>query len=191
MQQFLASDVIYSQRVQPYIRDALDAAGITGQQISGSRSLPNLGWLDVDAIAAVLGSKRAAGGKGASRTPAPGLHGHGLLSVAVGNTTLTDQTNRLTASGNVTFTVKFANQGDNNEEDVTVKVTVRPSGGKAIVKQKRINQTTAKQEVTANIALGQAPPIGTPSQIIVEILKVPGEVNTDNNKQTYTAIFQR
>jgi hypothetical protein len=193
MQQFLASDVIYSQRVQPYIKSALDDAGITGQRIAGSKSLPDIGWLDKDQIASVLGAKRAAGGTGGNATPAPGTHGHGLTSVAIGQTTLQPDgaTNRIPAGGNPTFNIKFQNQGENDEADVTVRVTVKPSTGKSIVVPKKVNQTTAGEPVEVNIPLGQAPPIGVPVTITVEILKVPGEKNTDNNKSTYTAIFER
>jgi hypothetical protein len=193
MQNFLASDVIYSQRVQPYIRDALDSAGITGQRIANSQSLPDLGWLTVGNIATVLDAKRAGGGRGASATPAPGLHGHGLTSVAVGTTTLQPDpaTNRIPAGGNVTFDVKFQNQGQNDETDVVVKVTVKPSAGRALVAQKSVNQTKAGAAAEVQIPLGQAPPIGEPATITVEIGKVPGEKNLDNNKQTYTAIFTR
>ena len=37
MQAFLASDVVYSQRVAPLIKDALDKNDVKGQQIAGSR----------------------------------------------------------------------------------------------------------------------------------------------------------
>ena len=39
--------------------------------------------------------------------------------------------------------------------------------------------------------LGTAPPIGTPVRVTVTVAKVPGEVKTDNNTQTYTVIFTR
>jgi hypothetical protein len=192
MQQFLASDVIYSQRVQPFIKDALDDAGISGQRIAGSDSLPDIRWLQKDQIADVLDAKRAQGGTGSNPNPAPGSHGHGLTSVAVGQTALnTTGTNHIPAGGNPTFNVKFQNQGENNETDVTVRVTVKPSSGTAIVVPKKVNQTTAGEPVEVNIPLGQAPPIGVPTTITVEVLKVPGEKNTDNNKATYTAIFDR
>jgi hypothetical protein len=193
MQQFLASDVIYSQRVQPGIRDALDSAGVTGQRIVGSQSLPDLGWLQVSSIAGVLDAKRAGGGQGASSKPAPGLHGHGLISVAVGSTTLQPDpaTNRIPAAGNVTFTVKFQNQGENDETDVLVKVSVKPSTGRAITQQKRVNQTKAGTEATVAIPLGQSPPVGEPAVITVQVAKVPGEKNLDNNQQKYTAIFTK
>jgi hypothetical protein len=192
MEALLASDVVYSQRVQANIISALEADGIGGQRIVDSRALPDIGWLDKDNIAAVLNAKRAGGGTGASSAPAPGTHGHGLTSVSVGNVTLNTQgTNHIPAGGNPTFNVKFQNQGENDEAGVTVRVTIKPQSGKAIVVPKKINQTKAGTPAEVNIPLGQAPPIGTPSTITVEVLKVPGEKLVDNNKATYTAIFER
>src|SRR5436190_8281893 len=65
MQAFLSSDVIWSQRVAPLIKEGLDGSDITGQTTPISRSLPNLGWLDPATVAARLGAKGAAGTTGA------------------------------------------------------------------------------------------------------------------------------
>ncbi len=53
MQMFLASDVVYSQRVAPLIVDALDDNDLHDQAVSPSKFLPNIGWLD----AAKVGNK--------------------------------------------------------------------------------------------------------------------------------------
>jgi hypothetical protein len=192
MQAFLASDVVYSQRVVPYIDEALRDAGVGGQRISQSRFLPDIGWLDVDNVAGALGANRAAGGKGSSATPAPGLHGHGLLSVSIGSLTLQPggPVNRPPASSNPTFLVKFQNQGDNDEQNVVVRLQVK-GAGKTITQRKTINQTKSKQPAQVSIPLGQAAPVGQPVTISVVIEKVPGEENTDNNKSSYTALFTR
>ena len=53
----------------------------------------------------------------------PGLHGHELNSVSVGGTTLqTGSTNSIPASPAPTFTLNFANTGQNTETNVTCKV---------------------------------------------------------------------
>jgi len=44
MEIFLASDVIYSQRVAPLIQQTLAADGVQGQSTTTTRFLPNLGW---------------------------------------------------------------------------------------------------------------------------------------------------
>jgi hypothetical protein len=190
MQAFLASDVVYSQRVAPSIKDALDENGVKGQQISGSQFMPNVSWLSPQFVASSLG--RSAGATGTTGQPAPGLHGHGLTSTSVGATALQPEApgvvNRVPASANVAFTVKFANQGDNDETNVKVSLKVS-GGGKNIAQTKTISQTKAKTESTVTIPLGQAPPVGQATTVTVNVEKVPGETNTDNNHSSYTVIF--
>ncbi len=193
MSALLASDVIYSQRVAPLIKQALDGASISGQNIATSNFLPSVAWLNVDQVAGRLGAQRAGGGRGASSEPAPGTHGHGLESVAVGTTTLQPggAVNRVQAGSNVSFTVKFANQGENDESDVRAIVRIRAPSLKTLSTTKTINQTKAKTSSTVTVALSNAPPIGTPVTVEVEVRPVPGEKVTDNNKSTYTVLFQR
>jgi hypothetical protein len=189
MQKLLSSDVIYSQRVAPLIKQELDANDITGQTIAGSKFLPNLGWLNPDTVAARIGGTGTSGNKTATT---PGPHGHGLVSVAVGDVTLQPQpaVNRIPAGSDTTFLVTFQNQGASDETDV--KVTVRISGaGSPIVVNKTVPQTVAGANAEVEIPLGQSPPIGTPVTIKVTVNKVPGEQKTDNNTADYTALFTR
>jgi hypothetical protein len=188
-QSFLASDVVYSQRVAPLIKEALDDAGIAGQTIATSRSLRDLAWLSPDVVAERLGSS---GGSGSGRdSVAPGLHGHGLESVSVGETTLQPEgTNRIAVAGGVTFGVTVANQGDNNEKNVRVTVTVR-GAGRPITVNRTVPSTEAKQSAEVSIPLGQTPPIGQAATVEVVVARVPGEEKTDNNRQRYTVLFTR
>jgi len=190
MQAFLASDVVYSQRVIPYIKETLDSNGIGGQQIATSSFLPGLSWLSP----AYVGSKVNArvGGRSPNGTPAPGTHGHGIDSVSIGGVTMqtSPAVNRIPAGSNPTVDVKFSNQGQNDEIDVRVLVAIT-GGGKPITATKTINQTKAGTPAEAQIPLTTAPPIGTPVTVKVQVVGVPGEKNLTNNKAQYTAIFQR
>jgi hypothetical protein len=191
MQQFLASDVVYDARVLPLIQEGLAEKEIGGQPTQDSQFLPSLEWLDPSFVADRLGAE----GGGNSRPtgePAPGLHGHGLVSVSVGDLTLQpgETANRIPASSNITFNVVFQNQGENDEQDVTVQIRIEGDGEK-ISARKRVEQTKAGAQVEVAVPLAQAPPIGTPVTITVSVGKVPGEEKTDNNTQTYTAIFTR
>lgn len=191
MQQFLASDVIYDARVRPLIAETLAEKEIGGQELQDSQFLPSLEWLDANVVADRLGAE----GGGNTRRPgeiAPGLHGHGLVSVTAGDVTLQpgENANRIPASSNLTFNVEFANQGENDEQDVNVAVRIE-GDGERITGRKRVDATKAGTNAEVAIPLTQAPPIGTPVTIEVEVGKVPGEEKTDNNSQTYTAIFTR
>ncbi len=190
MQAFLASDVVYSQRVAPLIRDGLDKAGVSGQAIAGSRFIPDVSWLAPATVAAKLG-RSAGGAAGTSGPVAPGLHGHGIVSVTAGDVTLQPggAVNRVPASADG-ITVNFANQGDNDERNVKVGLRVS-GGGKTITQNKTIGQTKSKTDATVTIPLGQAPPVGQAATVVVSVAPVPGEKNTTNNRSQYTVIFTR
>jgi hypothetical protein len=190
MEVLLASDVVYSQRVAPLIKQALDSNGVTGQQIVTSRFVRDLGWLDPGTLGDRLGVP--GGGSTSSGAIAPGTHGHGLVSTVVGGVTLQPggTANRITASTNPTFTVSFQNQGSNDERGVTVQLKIT-GAGKPITVRKTVDQTKAGATVALPIPLGQSPPVGTPVTVSVSVLPVPGEKKTDNNSSTYTAFFTR
>ena len=192
MQAFLAADVVYNRRAAALVKQVLDDNDIGGQVIQSSSYLQNLGWLQPSTVARRINAQAGRGaGDGAATEPAPGLHGHGLLSVAVGDVTLQPgEPNRITASSNVTFNVKVANQGDNPESEVRVRVRIRGAGDPISV-QKVVDQTAAKTEATVAIPLGQAPPIGEAVTVVAEVLPVPGEKNTNNNAQSFPALFVR
>jgi hypothetical protein len=193
MQTFLASDVVHAERVAPLIRDALDSNDVKGQQIAGSRFMNDISWLAPATVASRLGRSAGGAGTGTSATPAPGLHGHGLVGTTIGAVALQPAApgvvNRVPSSSNPTITVKFANQGENDESNVKVSVSVKATGAKAITATKTIGQTKSGTESTVNIPLGAAPPAGSPTTLSVLIAKVPGEKKTDNNRSSYTVIF--
>jgi hypothetical protein len=193
MQAFLASDVVYAQRVAPLINDALNKNGVKGQTIAGSRFMTDVSWLAPATVGSRLGRSAGGSATGSSATAAPGLHGHGLVGTTIGAVALQPTApgvvNRVPYSANPTITVKFANQGDNDESNVKVSVSVKATGAKAITATKTIGQTKAKTESTVNIPLGQAPPAGAATTLSVVIAKVPGEKKTDNNRSSYTVIF--
>jgi hypothetical protein len=187
MQYFNASDVVYKARVAPLIKEALDDNGVTGQRIPDSQFMGNVAWLSAPFVAQRIGATAGA----PNQPPAPGLHGHGLTSVSVGDNTLQPGgvVNRVPATGRITFHVVFQNQGDNDENDVRVNVTVRGSG-KTITARKTVAQTKAGSQAEVDIPLGQTPPIGT-ATVQVSVAPVRGEQKTDNNRQSYTVIFTR
>jgi hypothetical protein len=195
MQTFLASDVVHAERVAPLIRDALDKNNVKGQQIAGSRFMTDISWLAPATVAAHLGRSAGGGTGGTSGTVAPGLHGHGLAGTSIGAVALQPEApgvvNRVPWSGNPTITVKFANQGDNDESNVKITASVKATTGKAITVTKTIAQTKAKATAAVNIPLGAAPPAGVPTTLTVVIAKVPGEKTTSNNRSNYTVIFVR
>jgi hypothetical protein len=189
MQLFYASDIVYKYRVRPAVEQALENAEVEGQSVADTNFFPSVGWLDAGQVAPRLGATLSAARRGGP--VAPGSHGHGITSVTVNGTELSaDEANRIPAGANLTFTVRFQNQGDNDETGVVAKVSIEGSGS-PVTAQATVPQTSEGSEASVDIPLRQAPPIGTPVTINVSIDPVPGEKMVDNNKESYPALFSR
>ncbi|HEU4975119.1 MAG TPA: hypothetical protein VFT50_08515 [Baekduia sp.] len=191
MQSFLASDVVYSQRVRPLIQETLADNGVTGQDVASSHFLRGFGWLDLQQVGNTLNPDAGAGTGRKPGEPTPGTHGHGLVSVSAGGVDLVPggtAVNRVPASAPIEFDVTLANQGENDESDVKVTVKVA-AGGAPITVTKRLDQTTAGQNAEVALQLTKVPPRNTSAKVTVTIEPVPGEKVTDNNTATYTVLF--
>ena len=191
MQEFLASDVLIRTRVTPLIRDALAKNDVVGQAATTKGFLPGFSWLQPSFVADQLGTRLTSTGKGGSRQIAPGLHGDGLTSTTVNGVTLqpAPTANRVSLSGDLTFVVEFANQGDNTEFDVPVQVTLRGGSGKDITGKNTVNTIAAGETATVNIPLSRKPSADVYT-VNVEVKPVPGEKKTDNNRSTYNVLFE-
>jgi hypothetical protein len=185
METFLASDVIYSQRVVPLIHQTLVTNGIH-EGTQGGRFLPNLGWLETNTVVERLTGQAKSG---SSAAVTPGTHGSSLVGLAVGTNSLQPEPtlNHIAGGGNPTFTVTVENTGESAESNVKVEVDVT-AAGKQLKASKAINSTQPGQKVNVEIPVGGVP-LGVASKIQVDVAGVPGETNTENNKNTYLAIF--
>jgi hypothetical protein len=192
MQEFLASDVIYNQRVLPELKSETAKQGLTDEvTFQQSRFLLDLGWLSPTTVADRMSRIRS--GTGSSGTVAPGLHGTGLGPVTVkpgGQTLSPGAAAQLKVSPNTTFDVQVMNQGENDEKQVRVRLTMT-GAGKPIVVTQTIPSIAAGETATASIPLAATPPTGLPVTIKVEALPVPGEKNTTNNRAEFSAVFTK
>jgi hypothetical protein len=188
MESFLASDVVYSQRVAPLIQQTLSGAGIHEPTPATSNFLPNLGWLEPTTVAARLGGKSPS--STTNGTVAPGTHGHSISGVSVGATTLqpAPAVSHVKGGANPTFTVKVENGGSNAETNVKVEVTVT-SGGKQIKGSHVINKTEAGSTVPVDIPV-EGITLNVASSVTVYVQPVPGESNTENNRGTFDVVFE-
>lgn len=187
MQLFYASDLLYRYRVAPAMGSALEEAEVEGQDVQATNFFPTIEWLDSTKLAPRLGATISAGRRGGP--VAPGSHGHGLTSVSVNGTALDSETaNRIAAGASLSFNVRFQNQGENNENGVVVKVSIEGSGA-PVTAQATLPQSSAGSEASVDVPLTNAPPINQPVQINVSVEPVPGEEKTDNNRQSFPALF--
>jgi hypothetical protein len=187
MEMFLASDVIWSQRVAPLTEEVLTNGGITGEHTQGTQFLPNLGWLEPKTVQARLSGQPASSGQSSQVTP--GTHGSSLLGVSVGSTTLepSPTLNHISGGANPTFTVKVEDSGSNPETGVKVEVSVT-AGGHDYKASHVINKTEPGATATVDIPV-EGVPQGAAARITVYVQPVPGETNAENNKGTYLAVF--
>jgi len=189
MEIFLASDVIYSQRVVPLIQQELAANGIHELSTASSRFLPNLGWLETNTVQARITGQ--ASGSSQSNQNVTGNHGSALVSVAVGTTTLAPEPtiNHISGGGSPTFTVTVENSGEFPETNVKADITVT-AGGKQYKASHAINKTEPGKKVNVEIPVSGIP-LGVAAKVEVNIEAVPGENDLENNKATYLAIFSQ
>jgi hypothetical protein len=184
MEIFLASDVVYSQRVAPLVQQALSAGGVSRQSTPASRFLPNLGWLQTSTVQAKLTGASSSG----TGAVAPGTHGHSLKGVSVGTNTLAPSPTLNHVSGaNPTFTVMVENAGSNPETSVKVDVSVT-SEGKTLSASHLIDKTEPGSTTNVDIPVTGVT-LGAASRVSVNIEPVPGETATENNKGSYLVIF--
>ena len=189
MEIFLASDVIYSQRVAPLIQQTLTAHGIDGLVGSPSRFVPNLGWLEpASALARITGQ---ASSSSSSTGLAPGTHGSALLGVSVGANALQPEPalNHISGGSNPTFTAIVEDSGENQETDVKVQVTVT-AAGKQYKASHVINQAQPGSKYNVEVTVVGVPQ-GVAAKVETYVEPVPGETNVENNKGTFLAIFAK
>ncbi len=187
MEIFLASDVIYSQRVAPLIQQTLAADGIQGLSTQATRFLPNIGWLEPTTVLARI-TGQSSGSSPEGQVPA-GHHGSALKGVTVGANTLEPEPalNHIGGGANPTFTAQVEDAGEFPETNVTVNATVT-AGGKQFKASHVIEKTEPGKTASANISVTGVP-LGVASKIEVQVEPVPGETNHEGTKNTYLAIF--
>jgi hypothetical protein len=192
MRLFLASDVIYSQRVRPNLTHPLKHEKLLRDvNVPNSRFLPDLQWVRPTVVARAL--QGLGSGTGTGGPVAPGLHGTTLVGVTAkpGGETLTEAgATSIAVSPKLSFEVTVQNGGENDERDVVVQLSIT-GAGKPIVREQTIPAIAAGEEKVVTIPLAATPPLGRPVTIRVNIKPVPGEENTDNNHASYPAIFTR
>jgi hypothetical protein len=187
MEIFLASDVIYSQRVAPLIQQTLSENGIHGQSTTPSRFLENLGWLEGTTVYARLTGQPASS---SSSGVAPGHHGSVLKGVSVGTKTLEGEPalNHISGGSSPTFTVMVENDGEFPETDVKVDLTVT-AAGKQLKASHVIDTTEPRKTVNVEIPVPGVP-LKVASKVEAQIEPVPGETNHEGTKGTFLGIFE-
>ena len=189
---FDASDVLFTQRYLPMLYKTIKDQGLASDvpipdPLRSPRGfLPSIDWLRPATVASQLTGTASATGPAT-----PGLHGTGLAAVTVqpsGTALSTAGTTDIPAKNGLSFDVQVQNQGQNDEKNVTVQLSIS-GAGKPISVDQQINTIAQGQTATASVPLPSLPPTGRPVTITVTVKPVPGEKKLDNNTQKYQAIF--
>ncbi len=175
-----SSDFLYSMMVQSRLQDVLEAKGITGSEVPASQFVPEgTLWLSDSQIDSALGGSGTVGEADDNLT-----HGSGLIGSSINGTDLlADGTTVITAEGTPEISVQFQNQGDADESDVVITVTV----GDAAPLTKTVPSIASGATETVTIPLTPTPT--GPTTIEVEVKAVPGEQALENNSASYSVDF--
>jgi hypothetical protein len=179
MQTLLASDVVYETVVRPEVDGVLADNGISGDDLPKSTFLADEKWLEESEVSDALGAISGPSGSATS-----GVHGLGLIGVAVNGSELVEG-GATTVSGEegVEVEVTVQNQGESTENGVAVSVTVEGNTLKG-----EIDELAAGEEGTATIPLTPTP--SGEVTLEVEAEPVAGEQVTENNEATFTLLVE-
>jgi hypothetical protein len=183
----IASDVIWDDQFEEPAKAELRRQDIQGVNVPDSNFFQNPSLSTSTAMRAVW--QRVRGGA-TTGTPAPGAHGHNLVSVRVrgGSTLSPDDLNEIVATTDLSFQVAFENSGDSTETGVQVTLTIQKSP-EPIVRRQTVDITEPNQERTVVFRNISNVPFVRRTQLQVEVNEVPGEQNLSNNTAAYPVIF--
>jgi hypothetical protein len=197
-----ASDIMYSDRAQPLINEALAKAGVAGT-VPKSPFLPDITWIVPQTLAQrMLGYVPTS--LGGSKPPAGTLVGHHLVGVSVQSssgalTPLVSGINKLpyTTAG-ITFVLTLENAGDLAEHGVITKVYFTKAGVNTGCLTKTNAIETTDPGTTYHSPILFAPTCSTFTGLLnqvlsmtAEVVPVIGETDKSNNFQSYDVEFER
>ena len=185
MQAFLASDVVYSQRVIPYIKETLDSNDIGGQQIATSSFLPSLGWLEPRRPSASQLNARRRRPQPRTGRPRRARTATASTRSSIGGEALqpSPAVNRIPAGAGPDVRREVHQPGRERRDRRPRAGRASPASGKPITADaRRSTRRRPARPPRRRSRSDTSPPIGTPVTIKVQVVGVPGEKKLDNNK---------
>jgi hypothetical protein len=184
-----ASDVVWEQLYRVPATLQLQNQRVKGVVIPSSQFVANPDIVSARSFALLM---QRLGGASTGGTPS-GKHGDGLVSVRVtpqGSDLSASTPTTVKVSADLSFLVTVENSGDFQETAVKVTLTI-DAGGTPIRKLQTIPLITPGQQQTVKFTGFDVPPsaFGTRATVTVVVVKVPGEVNLDNNRASYPVFF--
>jgi len=186
-----ASDVVWEQLYRIPATLELQDQGVKGVVIPGSQFVSNPDLVSARSFNILLTTRL--GGASTGGTPT-GKHGDGLLSVRAtphGTDLSTSGPTTVTVSSDLAFVATVENSGNFQEVNVPVTLTVTAGGKQIYRKQTPVSLIAPTEQKTVSFTGFDVPPaaFASPATVTVVVGRVPGEVNTSNNKATYSVLF--
>jgi hypothetical protein len=189
-----ASDLVWTELFKLPATQAMTRAGVRGVIAPPSEMITNAEVItprSFDVVYSRLNATNSTTGK------VTGLHGSELVSTsAVAGSSVKQLSpsgqNNVQVSSNLVLRVAFKNAGNFQEVNVPVTLTVTAVSQKPVVTQKKhVSSVEAGHTATVDFGNLSLPTqaFGANATIQVEVGKVPGEQNLDNNKATYAVFF--
>jgi hypothetical protein len=186
-----ASDIVWSELVRQPATDTLTRLGVTGLIVPASQFVTNAEDVSSRSFAVVFARLGATSGGTVT-----GLHGSALVgtqAVGGGKTVTLSPSSPATVdvSADLVFRVTFVDSGNYPEVKIPVRLAVVVSGQKVYTKTQTVPQILAKRQQTVSFGNVQLPPaaFGHTSSVQVDVGKVPGEKQLDNNHAAYPVFF--
>ncbi|MGZ4395842.1 MAG: hypothetical protein ACXVZ2_10825 [Gaiellaceae bacterium] len=183
-----ASDIVWDQLYRLPSTQEMKAQGVTGVVVPASHFISNLDLVSARSFGLLLTRLT-----GASVGTPSGKHGDALNSVVAnpgGVRLSTSSATTVKVSAGLTFVATVEDSGNYNEVNVPVTLTITV-GKKTIKKRQEILLIQPAQTATASFGNFQLPTnaFGARATVTVNVGAVAGEINTSNNRASYTVFF--
>lgn len=197
-QRLRASDIVYSDSFVLTARNVLTADEVTGLSIPESIFVSDPEFESPKSIELMLARLATRGGSSVSGNKATKatdgkLHGNGVQAVVVspsGQTLSADVTTEIKASDNTSFEVTVQNQGEAQETQVPVTVTIKGTSSEPQKLSGTIERIDPGQTAALKLSLKDVPTFGEILTVTVQVGAVAGEKNLDNNAASFPVLFK-
>jgi hypothetical protein len=185
-----ASDVVWQQLYTQPATERLKEQSVTNVIIPASTIVDNPDQVSARSFTLLL---QRLGGASTGGTPS-GKHGDGVVGTRVTPQGLNldpANANTVKVTRDLAFSVTIENSGDFQEVNVPVTLTIDIGSGKPIVQHDTVAAIASGQQQTVTFTGFDisASAYGAKSTVTVFVAPVNGEVNTSNNKSTYSVFF--
>jgi hypothetical protein len=188
-----SSDVLYADSFQTAARKVLADQKVDGITVPDSVFATDPEFSSPKAMALMLG-RVTAGSTAKGKAPTDGkVHGGQLTGVTAtpsGKQLTASGLNVITLSGDLAFDVEYQNQGEGQETQIPVKVSLAGSGSEPLELTGTIESVDPGDTASVRIPLETVPDVGETMTMTVTIDGVPGEKKLDNNSATYQVQFK-